>query len=218
MTTDTLLINEIFHSIQGESSLAGLRFAFIRLTGCNLRCAYCDTTYAFHGGEKMRVAEIIEKVAPFRVKNVLITGGEPLLQKNVTELVEALNRAHYEVSIETHGEISVAPVAGKAKLIMDIKTPGSGMCREGFRENLPLLKPTDEVKFVITSQDDYAWAKEIVLGVTIPAREILFSPVIGPTSDFDAQWLAEKIIEDHLNVRFQLQLHKFIWGPDRKGV
>lgn len=221
MAFKDLLITEIFHSLQGETSLSGLRFAFIRLTGCNLRCGYCDSTYSFKGGRKMSVAAILAEIEPYGVKHVLITGGEPLLQRNTPALVQSLNEAGYQVSIETHGEVAVAPLAGKARLIMDIKTPGSKMCRGGFEKNLPFLGSNDEIKFVITSRSDYEWARNVIQTqlVGLPVREILLSPVIGSAGcDYDYQWLAEQILQDRLLVRLQLQLHKLIWGAEVTGV
>ncbi len=219
-----LLVTEIFHSLQGETSLSGIPFAFIRLTGCNLRCSYCDSAYAFKGGKKMRKEEILQLIKPFGVRHALLTGGEPLLQRDSPALVEALTAAGYQVSIETHGEVSIERVSGKARIVMDIKTPSSGMCRGGFLENFRWLRPGDEVKFVIGSKGDYAWARNLVLHGEIPAGEILFSPVVvaqGAPSRHDAMdptWLAEQILKDRLNVRMQLQLHKLLWGHDRKGV
>lgn len=219
-----LLVTEIFHSLQGETSLSGLRFAFIRLTGCNLRCTYCDSTYSFKGGKRYRISEVLDVIGPYEVKHVLITGGEPLLQRQTPELVRELNSAGYQVSIETHGEVSIAAVAESARIVMDIKTPSSGMCRGGYEKNLPLLKPSDEIKFVIASESDYAWAKKIVLTTPLPTREILFSPAFqaenspGLVRDLDPTWLAEKILEDRLPVRLQIQLHKVLWGANRHGV
>ncbi|MCM2280094.1 MAG: radical SAM protein [Oligoflexia bacterium] len=224
MGFEGLLVSEIFHSIQGESSLAGLRFAFIRLTGCNLRCTYCDSTYAFKGGRRMSIREVLEEIRPYSVRHVLLTGGEPLLQRQSATLAEALSEAGYSVSIETHGEVSIAPVADRARIIMDIKTPASGMCRGGYERNLALLKDTDEIKFVIAAPEDYAWAREIVRSGSLKTREILFSaaqPVRGAPGIYPGvslDWLAEKILEDRLPVRLQTQLHKLIWGADRKGV
>lgn len=218
-----LLVNEIFHSLQGETSLSGVRFGFIRLTGCNLRCTYCDSAYAFKGGQQMSIPQILEAIRPFEVSHVLVTGGEPLLQRETPELVSALKQAGYQVSIETHGEVSLEPVAGAARIIMDIKTPASGMSRGEFKKNLPLLQPTDEIKFVIASPEDYEWAREIVRA-GLPVREVLFSPAQphaaapGSYPGVEPLWLAERILEDRLPVRFQLQLHKQLWGPDRKGV
>ncbi len=220
-----LLVTEIFHSLQGETSLSGVPFAFVRLTGCNLRCTYCDSAYAFKGGQKMTIGQVLEAIRPYRVKHVLLTGGEPLLQRQTPDLVEALNQAGYQVSIETHGEVSIAAVAGRARIVMDIKTPSSGMCRGGFEKNLPLLRATDEIKFVIASLDDYTWARKIVESGVLPTHEILFSPAqaaLGSPGGFrmpvDGRWLAERILEDRLPVRMQIQLHKLLWGADRKGV
>jgi 7-carboxy-7-deazaguanine synthase len=222
MAFQDLLITEIFHSLQGETSLSGVPFAFIRLTGCNLRCTYCDSTYAFKGGKKMSVAQVLDTVEPYRVKHVLLTGGEPLLQTSA--LIDALRAKKYLVSIETHGEVSIEAVASRARIIMDIKTPSSGMARGGYRQNLKFLKLNDEVKFVIASQEDYTWAREIILSGQIPTAEILLSPANvakaqpGKFTGIQPRWLAEKILEDRLPVRMQLQLHKYVWGADVHGV
>ncbi|MDR3606841.1 MAG: radical SAM protein [Oligoflexia bacterium] len=224
MAFNDILITEIFHSLQGETSLSGVRFAFIRLTGCNLRCSYCDSTYAFKGGKKMSIEQILEQISGYNVKHVLLTGGEPLLQRQTPALVTALRDKSYAVSIETHGEVSIAQVAKNARIVMDIKTPSSGMNRGGYQKNLPHLKTGDEVKFVIASPEDYAWAKEIVIRGEIPCEEILLSPAVpakgspGRFPGVDATWLAERILEDRLPVRLQLQLHKLLWGADRHGV
>jgi 7-carboxy-7-deazaguanine synthase len=219
-----ILITEIFHSLQGETSLAGVPFAFIRLTGCNLRCTYCDSAYAFKGGALRTIDEILTEIRPFRVKHVLLTGGEPLLQRPIPELIDALVAEGYSVSVETHGEVSIAKAASKARIIMDVKTPSSGMNRGNWKANLPLLKATDEVKFVIASEEDYVWARDLVQTTKFPTQEVLFSPVMrtqgspGEYPGVDPSWLAERILEDHLPVRFQLQLHKLLWGADRRGV
>ncbi len=224
MGFDGLLVTEIFHSLQGEGTQAGLPFAFIRLTGCNLRCAYCDSTYAFKGGMRMKISEVIEEIEPFQVQYVLITGGEPLLQRQIPTLVQALNEAGYQVSIETHGEIPLTPLSSTVKIIMDIKTPSSGMCRGGFRENFPFLKLSDEIKFVIASESDYSWARKIIAEPEFPKCEVLFSPALrsleqpASFSGVHPTWLAEQILKDRLRVRFQLQLHKTLWGADRRGV
>ena len=227
MAFDGLLITEIFHSIQGETSHSGLRYAFIRLTGCNLRCNYCDSAYAFKGGKKMTTAEVMAAIEPFQVKHVLLTGGEPLLQRNTPNLIEALRNDGYEVSVETHGEVSIETVASMARIVMDAKTPSSGMSREGFVKNLNLLKPADEIKFVIASQQDYEWAKSWIQkwqNNPIATQEIILSPAvpaINQPGDFDGitiRWLAEKMIEDRLPARIQTQLHKQIWGSNQKGV
>jgi 7-carboxy-7-deazaguanine synthase len=223
---DGVLVTEIFHSLQGETSLVGVPFAFIRLTGCNLRCVYCDSAYAFKGGRRMEVGEVVDRIRPYGVRHALLTGGEPLLQRQTPRLARALASAGYRVSIETHGEVSIASVAGQARVVMDVKTPSSGMCRGGFRANLPLLGPDDEVKFVIASREDYAWARELVKSGEIPSRvgAVLFSaaqPATGMPGRFEgvgATWLADRILEDRLPVRLQIQLHKLLWGADRRGV
>ncbi len=225
MAFDGILITEIFHSLQGETTLSGLPFAFIRLSGCNLRCTYCDSTYTFKGGTRMSIAEILSKIKDYQVKHVLITGGEPLLQRNTPTLLAALRAEGYEVSIETHGEVSIENVAGKARIVMDVKTPGSGMNRGFAQKNLPLLRAGDEIKFVITSFEDYEFSKNWIHTNTIPAGvELLFSPALSVSGRFDASSvftvknLAEAILRDRLPVRFQYQLHKIIWGADVKGV
>lgn len=218
------LITEIFHSLQGETSLSGVPFAFIRLTGCNLRCTYCDSAYAFHGGKKMKTAEILEIVRGYGVKHVLLTGGEPLLQRHTSELAQALKEAGYFVSIETHGEVSIEKAAPHARIVMDVKTPSSGMSRGFWKENLKWLKEDDEVKFVIASPEDYEWAKDVVRTTRFPCSEVLFSPALrakdtpGAYPGVEPRWLAERILEDRLPVRFQYQLHKLLWGLDQRGV
>jgi len=223
MAFNDLLVTEIFHSLQGETSTTGLRYAFIRLTGCNLRCSYCDTSYAFKGGKKMTLDEVLETVFTYNVKNVLLTGGEPLLQRQTLPLILKLKDKGYEVSVETHGEVSIEKVSPHARIIMDIKTPSSKMCREGFRKNFKFLKKSDEVKFVIGSEEDYFWSKKQIKDLP-EIRETLFSPALAASGSpqkikpISPQWLAEQIIKDKLNVRFQLQLHKQIWGQNTKGV
>ncbi len=224
MHFDGLVVTEIFHSLQGETSRTGVPFIFIRLTGCNLRCTYCDSAYSFKGGQRMKISEIMETISPFKTRQVLITGGEPLLQRQTPALVQVLRENNYEVSIETHGEISIEKVVNSARIILDVKTPSSGMNREGFKKNLPLLKLSDEIKFVIASKEDYFWAKSILETSSLPCREILFSPALaaknspGSFPGIEPQWLAEQILTDGLAVRFQLQIHKYIWGADRTGV
>jgi 7-carboxy-7-deazaguanine synthase len=219
-----LLVTEIFHSLQGETSLSGERFAFIRLTGCNLRCTYCDSAYAFKGGTKMSIDEILGKIEPWNVRHVLLTGGEPLLQRPIVDLLDRLNQKNYITSIETHGEHPIDRVAGKARIILDIKTPSSGMQRGGYRTNAPLLGPRDEVKFVIASREDYFWARDLVRSQNWRAGTILFSAAVpaqgapGSILPVEAKWLAEKILEDQLPVRLQIQLHKLLWGANRTGV
>jgi len=230
-----LQVTEIFHSLQGETSLAGLRFAFIRLTGCNLRCTYCDSAYAFKGGEKKSIDEILNIIRPWRVNHALLTGGEPLLQRPAPELVRRLASEGYQVSIETHGETlphAILAVREHARIVMDIKTPSSGMSRGGWRANLPALDRTrDEIKFVIASREDYEFARDIIQkeladadGNLLHSREILLSPVMktrgapGTFPGVDATWMAEQLISDQLPARMQVQLHKILWGADRTGV
>lgn len=224
MSSAPLLVTEIFHSLQGETSLSGLRFAFVRLTGCNLRCTYCDSAYAFKGGDLMTIDQIVAKIAPWKTQHVLLTGGEPLMQKQTPDLAKRLSELGYTVSIETHGEAPIDAVKDHARIVMDIKAPSSGMSRGKYRENLPKLKAGDEVKFIIASEADYAWAREIVRSGEIPVTEILFSPAVqaaGMPGQFPGvtySWLAGRILEDQLPVRMQIQLHKQIWGADRRGV
>jgi 7-carboxy-7-deazaguanine synthase len=231
----TLQVTEIFHSLQGETSLSGVRFAFIRLTGCNLRCAYCDSAYAFKGGQKRTIDEISDLIRPWRVRHVLLTGGEPLLQRPSPALVHRLALEGYQVSIETHGETlphAILSVRDHARIVMDIKTPSSGMSRGGWRQNLRALNPLrDEIKFVIASPEDYTFAKDIIRnelsdreGNLLFSNEVLLSPVMtskgapGKFPGVDATWLAERLIQDQLPARLQMQLHKFLWGADRTGV
>jgi 7-carboxy-7-deazaguanine synthase len=243
--SDTLVINEIYLSLQGESSFAGWPCIFVRLTACNLRCSYCDTAYAFTGGRKMTLPEItarVEELAGGFAKNsdamrlplVELTGGEPLLQKNSLRLMKALCDAGFTVLLETSGAMDIAPVDARVRRIMDLKCPSSGECERNRWENLAHLKAGDEIKFVIGTLQDYEWA-----GETIAARHlagicpILFSwvsPLLPQQQDKSLRKvpagqtpisrleLVEKIMADALPVRFQLQMHKFIWPPDRKGV
>jgi len=202
---------EIFASIQGESSLIGIPMVFIRLTGCNLRCTYCDTKYAYTEGQEMSIKKIINTVKNFRLKFVEITGGEPLLQTEVYELMDELVK-NYNVLLETNGSLSIEKVNSKIKVIMDIKTPGSGMSDKNYLENLNFLKKSDEVKFVLTDRNDYDWAKDFIKKNNINVREILFSPAFGILNPQD---LARWILEDALPVRMNLQIHKYIFGEIR---
>lgn len=225
MAFDGLLISEIFYSLQGETSASGLPFIFIRMTGCNLRCNYCDSAYSFKGGEKKSLDEVMDFIQQWKCKQVLLTGGEPLMQRNTLALARRLNDAGYTVSIETHGHAPIGEYAPFARIIMDVKTPGSGMNRDAWIQNLEHLKATDELKFVITSLEDYVWARTQLREFRLADRcSILFSPANhhkespGGTQAFDPTILAEKILEDQLPVRFQLQLHKLLWGAERRGV
>lgn len=219
-----ILINEIFHSIQGEGSRAGVPFVFVRMSGCNLRCNYCDTAYAFKGGTLLTEAEVLSRIETFSCKDILLTGGEPLLQPAARALARTLSARGFRVSIETHGEVDISGVTPFARIIMDVKTPGSGMCRMGFLKNLHLLKKSDEVKFVITSKSDYEWARSLLKATHFGVDTILFSAAQnaknspGKIEGVELHWLAEKILADRLNVRLQIQLHKLIWGADRTGV
>lgn len=211
-----LTINEIFHSIQGESTFAGLPCVFIRLTYCNLRCSYCDTEYAFHEGKEMPIDEIISEIAKYKTKLVEVTGGEPLMQPASLELMSKLADAGYTVLLETGGSLPVADVDKRVKIIMDLKCPSSKMERKNYYANIPLLKPEDEVKFVIGDRTDYDWAKKIMEQYSLAEKcTILFSPVFGT---IDLQDLTNWILQDNLHVRFQLQMHKYIWAPDARGV
>ena len=205
-----MLITEIFKSIQGESSFAGLPCSFIRTTGCNLRCTWCDTAYAFHGGKEMSIPEIQEAIEPHRCKLVEITGGEPLLQPEVPELSERLLQKKYTILLETSGALDISIVPSEVIKIMDIKCPDSGMMQEMKWENLQKLTPQDEIKFVINSRHDYDWSVKMLYDYHLYRQNlVLFSPVYQKMSP---QQLAEWILEDNLPVRFQIQLHKVLWG------
>jgi 7-carboxy-7-deazaguanine synthase len=212
---NTLRINEIFFSLQGESSRVGLPTVFVRLTGCPLRCGYCDTAYAFHDGKTRNIDEVIDEVATHKSKYVCVTGGEPLAQKNCLVLLTKLCDLGYSVSLETSGAIDISEVDPRVSRIVDIKTPGSNEVDKNRWENLPLLTPQDEIKFVITSEADYRWAVALLeeknLLVLAP---VLFSPAFNEVS-YEA--LAAWILRDGLNVRMQVQLHKIIWG-EKRGV
>ena len=209
-------ITEIFFSIQGESSYAGLACVFVRLTGCPLRCHWCDTAYAFYGGTEQSLEDILSEVEQYDCRLVEITGGEPLAQAEVHQLITALADRGYSVLIETSGAIDIAPVDRRAILIMDLKCPGSGMEDRNRWSNIALLKAQDEVKFVLRDRADYDWAVTTVARYNLNDRQrILFSPVFG---ELEPQLLAEWILTDRLPVRFQLQLHKVIWDPAARGV
>ncbi|MDA2939168.1 radical SAM protein [Acidobacteria bacterium AH-259-A15] len=213
---DFLVVNEIFFSIQGESSYAGRPCAFVRLTYCNLRCNYCDTEYAFDEGQKMSLEEIVEKVEDYPTDLVEITGGEPLLQAAVFPLIERFLDDGKTVLIETGGSVDIRPVDRRAVLIYDIKCPESGMVKKNRWENLPHLKPQDEIKFVVASHQDYEWARAKIdeLGL-IKKHTVLFSPV---WDRLDPRELAEWVLKDGLSVRLQVQLHKILWGAKARGV
>jgi len=212
----TLVVNEIFHSIQGESSHMGRPCVFVRLTYCNIRCSYCDTEYAFYDGKEMHVDEILDAVRGFGCKLVELTGGEPLFQANVHELMTRLCEAEFEVLLETGGSLDIGKVDPRVKRIVDFKCPSSGMMKKNLWENVGHLKEMDEVKFVIGDREDYEWAKAVIQSHGIDGRcPILMSVVFGKLEPIQ---LAEWVLEDKLNVRFQLQMHKYIWSPETRGV
>lgn len=207
-----LKITEVFCSLQGESSYVGWPTVFVRLTGCPLRCGYCDTAYAFHGGEWRTIAELLDSVRGFGVRHVCVTGGEPLAQKNCLPLLTALCDAGYSVSLETSGAIDISAVDARVARIVDIKTPGSGEVAKNLWGNLALLKATDEVKFVICSRVDYDWAREVIASHHLTAAcDLLFSP---SHHQLKARELADWIVADRLPVRMQVQLHKLLWGEE----
>ena len=208
-----LKITEIFHSLQGEAQFAGMPTVFVRLTGCPLRCHYCDTAYAFTGGEWQTLPEIMARVADFGTRDVCVTGGEPLAQRNCADLLVALCDAGYRVSLETSGALPVAGLDPRVIRVFDLKTPGSGESQRNLYGELASLGAADQVKFVITSRDDYEWARERVAEHALAARcGVLFSPSHGQV---EARALAEWILADRLPVRFQVQLHKILWGEER---
>lgn len=208
---------EIFASIQGESTYAGLPCVFIRLSGCNLRCVYCDTVYAYGEGLEMSGERILESVQRHKITLVEITGGEPLLQKReILPLIDQLINNNFTLLIETNGSISIRDINSAAIIIMDIKTPGSGMHDKTDMSNLDYIKPADEIKFILIDRMDYDWAKKIIFQYDIINRcKVLMSPAFGILSP---EMLSQWIIDDKLNVRLNLQLHKYIFGKDRRGV
>jgi len=212
--SDSLRITEIFLSLQGESSTVGLPTVFVRLTGCPLRCAYCDTTYAFKGGENRNIDAIVDEVLSFGVQHVTVTGGEPLAQKRCINLLRVLCDKGLSVSLETSGAIDVSDVDSRVMKVMDLKTPSSGELTRNLMSNLEYLNSQDEVKFVIGDEADYDWSVEQLKTHAIDERcKVLFSPVQG---QFSPTELADRIVADRLPVRFQFQLHKLLWG-DKPG-
>ncbi len=207
-------ITEIFYSLQGESRTVGLPTVFVRLTGCPLRCGYCDTEYAFYGGEKMDIADIVKQVASYNPRYVCVTGGEPLAQPNCIPLLSAICDLGVEVSLETSGAMDISKVDPRVVKVMDLKTPGSGEESKNRYSNIELLRQQDQLKFVICNRQDYDWARTKLDEYQLAERcEVLFSPIHGELKPAD---LADWIVGDNLPVRMQLQLHKYLWG-DEKG-
>jgi len=211
-----LVVNEIFRSVQGESTYSGCLCTFVRLTGCNLRCSYCDTPYAYEQGDAMTVEEVLQRVRRYGTRLVEITGGEPLLQDETPELVQTLLRAGHQVLVETNGSLDMGALPEGAVRVVDIKCPGSGMSERMLWENFEHLRPADQVKFVITDRHDYDWAKDVVERYDLAEQvTVLFSPAF---ERLRAEELANWIVHDNLPVRFQVQLHKVVWGPAAEGV
>ncbi|MDG1206622.1 MAG: 7-carboxy-7-deazaguanine synthase QueE [Pseudomonadales bacterium] len=212
----TVRITEIFYSLQGEAKTVGLPTAFVRLTGCPLRCTYCDTEYAFTGGEVLEMQAVLDQVAGYRPRFVTVTGGEPLAQPGCIELLVQLCDAGYQVSLETSGAIDISKVDPRVSVVLDLKTPASGEVSRNLYENIPLLKSIDQVKFVICDRQDYDWARFKVAEYKLNQHvcEVLFS---GSHEGLSPATLADWIIEDNLPVRMQVQLHKYLWG-DKQGV
>ena len=208
----SLKITEIFYSLQGEGLTAGLPSVFIRLTGCPLRCSYCDTAYAFSGGSVMSVSEILDQVAPHQTPHITVTGGEPLAQQTCLPLLTALCDSGYQVSLETSGERDISPVDPRVVRVMDLKTPGSGEQHRNRIANIGQLKAADQVKFVICGREDYLWARQMIADHQLEKRcHLLLSPAFGEVNPTD---IASWILADHLPVRLQLQLHKSLWGDE----
>lgn len=209
-------VTEIFHSIQGESSYAGQPCVFVRLTGCPLRCTWCDTDYAFYGGKDWSIEEVLDKVRSFGCGLVEVTGGEPLAQAEAFQLIATLCDAGHTVLIETSGAIDITPVDPRARVILDVKCPGSGMTDRMYWPNMTRLTSKDEAKFVVADRADYDWAREVMTKYELASRcTVLMSPVFG---SLELRPLAEWILADKIPVRFQTQLHKLIWAPDMRGV
>ena len=210
--TERLRITEIFLSLQGESNTVGLPTVFVRLTGCPLRCQYCDTEYAFRGGEYLQHSDVLAQVAAYSVQYVTVTGGEPLAQTACLPLLSGLCDAGYRVALETSGALDVSQVDSRVMKVLDLKTPGSGEMEKNLYQNLDYLTATDQLKFVICDRVDYEWARDMLVEHRLAGRcELLFSPSYGQQ---EAIRLAEWILEDRLPVRFQLQLHKILWGDE----
>ena len=212
LNNTTLNITEIFYSLQGEAKEVGIPTVFVRLTGCPLRCNYCDTAYAFKGNNPLSIQHILDEVAQYNAQYVCVTGGEPMAQSNCLKLLDSLIDSGYNVSMETSGSIDITPVNSRVSIVMDIKTPSSTEEHQNRYENLPILKSKDQLKFVIASRSDFDWCTEILDNNEVES-DILFSPVYESLKPVE---LAEWILEKKLNVRLQVQLHKLLWG-DQKG-
>ena len=211
-----LQVNEIFYSVQGESTYAGRPCVFVRLTGCNLRCRWCDTAYAFYDGETLTVEQVLERVRAYKCPLVEITGGEPLLQDEVHFLIDRLLLEGYEVLVETGGSLDVGRLDPRVVKIVDLKAPGSGMDRLNNLDNLQYLDRKDQIKFVVADRRDYEWAKRIMAEHALAEKaQVLFSPVFG---ELHPRELAEWILADRLPARLQIQLHKYLWDPNQRGV
>lgn len=207
-----LRVTEIFLSLQGESRTVGMPTVFVRLTGCPLRCRYCDTTYAFHGGELLDPEDVMQRVAEYGVRHVTVTGGEPLAQRACPSLLKRLCDSGYQVSLETSGAVAVDEVDSRVSKVMDLKTPGSGESGKNRFANVEHLTAHDQVKFVICDRADYEWSKHVTAEQRLTERcEVLFSP---STQQLPARELADWIVADRLPVRFQIQLHKYLWGDE----
>ena len=213
ISSDRLRLTEIFHSLQGEARSVGWPTVFVRLTGCPLRCGYCDTAYAFHGGAWWEIDAILDEVAKHGARHVCVTGGEPLAQKRCIELLARLCDAGYEVSLETSGALDIGAVDPRVSRVMDLKTPGSGEQARNRLDNIPLLTAHDQLKFVLCDRTDYDWALAMLREHDLPARcDVLFSPSYG---QLQARELAEWMLADRAPARFQLQLHKLLWGEEQ---
>jgi 7-carboxy-7-deazaguanine synthase len=212
-SSERLKLTEIFYSLQGEAQFVGLPTVFVRLTGCPLRCGYCDTAYAFHGGEWWNLPDILEHVAQFGARDVCVTGGEPLAQRSCLTLLRELCDRGFRVSLETSGALSVAGIDPRVSRVVDVKTPGSGEEPRNLYPQLQELNDLDQIKFVITSRADYEWSRALLAGQGLAQRcGVLFSPAFG---QLEPRELAEWILADRLPVRFQVQLHKLLWGEER---
>lgn len=210
-----LKVNEIFYSIQGESSYAGRPCVLVRLTGCNLRCSYCDTRYAYEEGQNLPIDEIIRNVTSYRCRLVEVTGGEPLIQKETPDLIYELLEKDFEVLLETNGSMDISPIDTRCVKIVDVKCPSSGEVKKNYLDNLKKISERDEIKFVIGSEEDYRYAKKILFLIDKRKKPPILSPVYNI---MDPKRLAEWVLADHIDVRIQIQLHKIIWGSETRGV